>query len=309
MRILITGASGMVGRNLLAHPFFAQNEVLAPPSSTLNLLNPVASTEYVKAHAPDLIIHAAGTVGGIQANLRQPVKFLLDNLNMGQNLVMAAAENGVKQLLNLGSSCMYPRGYEKPLLESQVLQGQLEPTNEGYALAKIMTARLCEYVEKENPELQYKTLIPCNLYGRFDTFDPSHSHLIPAIIHKVHQAKIQGKKTVEIWGDGTARREFMYAADLADFIAKAAVDYTELPALTNVGLGQDYTVNEYYQVAAEVIGFAGNFTHDTTKPVGMKRKLVDVTRQSDFGWFPSVSLQEGIQMTYDFYLNETTYGR
>ena len=299
----------MVGQNLQAHPFFAQNEVLAPSSSALNLLNPVATHAYIKTHAPDLIIHAAGTVGGIQANLRQPVKFLLDNLNMGQNLVMAAADNGVNQLLNLGSSCMYPRGCETPLRETQVLQGELEPTNESYALAKIMTARLCDYLARENADLQYKTLIPCNLYGRFDTFDPSYSHLIPAIIHKVHHAKIQDEHSVEIWGDGTARREFMYAADLADFIAKAATDYTQLPALTNVGLGHDYTINEYYQAAAEVIGYSGNFVHDTTKPVGMKRKLVNVARQTGFGWQPSVTLEAGIRMTYDFYLNETDYGR
>lgn len=309
MRILITGGSGMVGRNLQAHPFFAANDVLAPSSRSLNLLNKSETVAYVNAEAPDLIIHAAGTVGGIQANLSEPVKFLLDNLNMGQNLVMAATDNGVKQLINLGSSCMYPRGNDTPLQETQVLQGELEPTNEAYALAKIMTARLCDYVAKENPKLQYKTLIPCNLYGRFDTFDPSRSHLIPAIVHKIHQAKVQGRDSVEIWGDGTARREFMCATDLSDFIAKAATDYKHLPPLTNVGLGHDYSIKEYYQVAAEVIGYTGGFVHDTTKPVGMKRKLVDVTRQSDFGWHPKVSLRAGIQMTYEFYLNETNYGR
>ena len=203
---------------------------------------------------------------------------------------------------------MYPRGNETPLLETQVLAGDLEPTNEGYALAKIMTARLCDYVGKENPNLQYKTLIPCNLYGRFDTFDPTRSHLIPAIVHKLHQAKAQGLDSVEIWGDGTARREFMCAADLSSFIAKVATDYKRLLPLTNVGLGYDYTIKEYYEAAAEVIGYTGGFVYDTTKPVGMKRKLVDITRQADFGWQPSVSLRTGIQMTYDFYLNETDYG-
>lgn len=298
----------MVGQNLLEHPFFAANETLAPSSRRLNLLNKSETVAYVKTEAPDLIIHAAGTVGGIQANLREPVKFLLDNLNMGQNLVMAAAKNGVKQLINLGSSCMYPRGNETPLHETQVLTGELEPTNEGYALAKIVTARLCNYITKENPELQYKTLIPCNLYGRFDTFDPSHSHLIPAIIHKVHQAKAQGSNFVEIWGDGTARREFMNAADLSDFIAKAVIDYDKLLPLTNVGLGHDYSINEYYQAAASVIGYNGGFLHDTAKPVGMKRKLVDPTRQMNLGWKASIGLYEGIQMAYDFYLNETDYG-
>jgi GDP-L-fucose synthase len=196
-----------------------------------------------------------------------------------------------------------------PLSGNSILQGELEPTNEGYALAKIFACRLCEYVNRENlrngqSTNRYKTLIPCNLYGRYDKFEPEHSHLIPAIIHKIHHAKVQGLAEVEIWGDGTARREFMYAGDLADAIMKSLKDYDQISDLMNIGLGYDYTISDYYQIAAEVIGWNGKFVYDTTKPVGMKQKLVDITRQSKWGWKPSISLALGIHKAYKFYLEE-----
>jgi len=214
---------------------------------------------------------------------------------------MAARVAGVKKLLNLGSSCIYPRNAPNPLTESMILQGELEPTNEGYALAKIMTARLCEYIQREDSGCLYKTMIPCNLYGRHDKFDPKHSHLIPAIIHKIRQAVDAGHTPVEIWGDGTARREFMYAGDLADAVLRALGNFESLPSLMNVGLGYDYSINEYYQAAAEVMGFKGSFEHDCSKPVGMKQKLVSTDMQKAWGWTPSVSLRQGLQETYQYY--------
>ena len=176
----------MVGRNLLEHKRLSQNELFAPSSDELNLLDPAQTHDYVADLVPDLVIHAAGRVGGIQANIREPVRFLLDNLNMGQNIVAASVAAGVGRLLNLGSSCMYPRGIDDPLTEGQILTGELEPTNEGYALAKIVTAKLCEYLARQDPGSDYKTLIPCNLYGRFDHFDAKRSHLVPAVIRKLH---------------------------------------------------------------------------------------------------------------------------
>ncbi|MGZ5790577.1 MAG: GDP-L-fucose synthase family protein, partial [Burkholderiaceae bacterium] len=279
MRILLTGGGGMVGRNLFEHSVIGEFDVLAPRSSELDLRNFDAVQSYLRRHNPDLVIHAAGKVGGIQANMREPVGFLMDNLDMGRNIVWAAHQIGVKRLINLGSSCMYPRNHSEPLSEDMVLKGELEPTNEGYALAKVTTARLCEYIMREDTSYQYKTLIPCNLYGRHDKFDPVHSHLVPAIIHKVHQAKQCGQQAVEIWGDGTARREFMYAGDLADAMVRAIKEFDTLPASMNVGLGYDYTINEYYQAAADVMGYTGEFVHDLGKPVGMARKLVSVERQ------------------------------
>lgn len=253
---------------------------------------------------PDVVVHCAGRVGGIQANMAHPVDFLVTNVDLGRNVIMAARETGVTRLLNLASSCMYPRAAANPLGEALILQGELEPTNEGYALAKIFATRLCEYISRETPGLHYKTLIPCNLYGRYDKFDPRHSHLIPAIIHKVHQAKMQNLNEVEIWGDGTARREFMYAGDVASAVTHALENFDAVPALMNIGLGHDYSINEYYAAAAQVIGWSGKFVHDLSKPVGMKQKLVDISRQRNWGWMPATDLKTGIEKAYQFYLQE-----
>lgn len=294
----------MVGRNLLEHPVIGEFEILAPRSAELDLRNFPAVHDYLRKHRPDMVVHAAGKVGGIQANMREPVGFLMDNLDMGRNIVWAAHQAGIKRLINLGSSCMYPRNHDEPLREEMVLKGELEPTNEGYALAKVVTARLCEYIVREDASFQYKTLIPCNLYGRHDKFDPTHSHLIPAIVHKVHQAKQSGQETVEIWGDGTARREFMYAGDLADAMLRAITNFDTLPAYMNVGLGYDHTINDYYQAAAYVMGYTGGFVHDISKPVGMARKLVSVERQQAWGWSARHELRDGIEKTYSYYLKE-----
>lgn len=304
IRILLTGGGGMVGRNLLEHSAIGEFEVLAPRSNELDLRDFVAVQAYINKHQPDMVIHAAGKVGGIQANMREPVSFLRDNLDMGRNIVWASRQAGIKRLIGLGSSCMYPRNHSEPLREELLLTGELEPTNEGYALAKVVTERLCEYIMREDVSYQYKTLIPCNLYGRHDKFDPVHSHLIPAIIHKVYLAKQTGQPSVEIWGDGHARREFMYAGDFADAIVRAIKEFDSLPVVMNVGLGYDYTINEYYQVAADVMGYTGSFVHDLSKPVGMARKLVSVEKLKTWGWTAKNDLRTGIERTYKFYMKE-----
>jgi GDP-L-fucose synthase len=304
LRILLTGGGGMVGRNLIEHPNAAEFEIIAPRSSELDLRDISAVKSFLQANQPEMVIHAAGKVGGIQANMREPVSFLMDNLDMGRNVVLASHQAGIKRLINLGSSCMYPRNHNEALQEELVLKGELEPTNEGYALAKIVTARLCDYIMREDATYQFKTLIPCNIFGRFDKFDPAHSHLVPAIIHKVHQAKQGEKDSVEIWGDGTARREFMYAGDLSDAILRAISHFDTVPNYMNVGLGHDHTINEYYQAAAEVMGYTGTFCHDLSKPVGMARKLVCVDKQKKWGWSARHMLREGIEETYNYYLKE-----
>jgi GDP-L-fucose synthase len=302
--LMLTGAGGMVGKNILEHPAIADWQVLAPRRSELDLSDAQATLAYVRQHRPVVIVHAAGRVGGIQANMAHPVDFLVSNVDVGRNIIMAARDTGVKRLLNLASSCMYPRAAANPLTEDLILKGELEPTNEGYALAKIFATRLCEYVRREQPDLSYKTLIPCNLYGRHDKFAPEHSHLIPAIIHKIHQAMQDGRDEVEIWGDGTAKREFMYAGDLADAVMQAIARFDSLPEEMNIGLGHDYTINEYYQATAEVIGWHGRFVHDLDRPVGMKRKQVSIERQKAWGWMPQTPLREGIAQAYQFYLKE-----
>lgn len=296
----------MVGKNILEHPAAAKHKFFTPDINELDLFNFEAVKAYIARVKPDFVINAAGKVGGIQANMAQPVAFLLENLDMGRNLVWAAKQCGVKKLINLGSSCMYPRNAPNPLKEEMVLQGELEPTNEGYALAKVVVSRLCSYISRENPEFQYKTLVPCNLYGRWDKFSPENSHMIPSVIRKLHLAKLNGEKTVQIWGDGTARREFMYAGDIADCIHRAVTEFATMPELMNVGLGGDHSVNDFYKAVAEVVGYTGAFTHDLSKPAGMARKLVDSSRLNAWGWKPATSLKDGIAASYDFF--KTNYG-
>jgi GDP-L-fucose synthase len=242
-------------------------------------------------------------VGGIQANIQYPVEFLIDNLDMGKNILLAARETGIQKVLNIASSCMYPREAVNPLEEKLILTGELEPTNEGYALAKILVARLSDYLVREDPTLHFKTIIPCNLYGKYDKFLPQHSHLVAAVIDKVYKARQSGLKEIEIWGDGTARREFMFAADLADFIWQHLDRIHELPQLLNVGYGTDYSVNEYYQLVAEALNFDGHFAHNIERPVGMKQKLMSNRGVTVLGWKPMTTLKEGIIKTIDYYVS------
>ncbi|MAR99884.1 MAG: GDP-fucose synthetase [Nitrosomonadales bacterium] len=302
--ILVTGSGGMVGQNLLEHPDISKYEILSPSSKELDLRNFEDVENFLLKYKPKMIIHAAGKIGGIQANIREPISFLVDNLDMGRNIIMAAYKTEIKELINIGSSCMYPANISSPLKEDMLLSGKLEETNEGYAIAKLTTARLCDYVSREDSSFIYKTLIPCNLYGRFDKFKTDYSHLVAAIIHKVYQAKKNNNNEVEVWGDGLARREFMYAGDLADAIIWSINHFDKLPKYMNIGLGADMTVNEYYAAVAKVIDFNGNFTHDKTKPVGMIRKLINTDLQTKLGWNPKTSLEAGLKKTYEFYLKE-----
>lgn len=300
-KILLTGGYGMVGMNIREHQKARAWNIIAPSSQELDLMDYEATYSYIKNCQPDLIVHAAGLVGGIRANINNPVSFLDTNLMVGRNLILAAYRNGIENLLNLGSACMYPRAVPNPLLETSILSGELEPTNEGYALAKIVVARLCQYISNTDPSFRYKTLIPCNIFGRFDKFLPEKSHLIPAIIVKIDNAMKKGETTVEVWGDGTARREFMYAGDLADAVLTAANNLDFVPSTVNCALGYDYSINQYYQEVARVLGWHGTFTHDLSKPVGMKQKLCDITLQQKWGWRAKTTLTEGIKMTYEYY--------
>ncbi len=304
MKILLTGSRGMVGCNIIEHSGAHNHVILSPTSTELNLLDAESVQNYISVNKPDMVIHAAGIVGGIQANMAQPVKFLVDNMQMGLNILMSAKVCGVKKFMNLGSSCMYPRDASNPLSEDLILKGELEPTNEGYAIAKVASTRLCEYINREDKSYLFKTVIPCNLYGKYDKFDSEHSHMIPAVIRKINDAKKQNEKTVEIWGDGLARREFMYAVDFANFVYYAIDHFETMPQNINVGLGHDYTVNEYYQKIAKVVGYEGSFTHDLSRPTGMQQKLIDDTKLKDFGWKYQTTLDQGIQQAYDYFLEE-----
>ncbi len=301
MKVLITGASGMVGRNTMAHEKASQFEILAPSRQELDLSKFSALTDFLVKNKPDIIIHAAGKVGGIKANIADPYGFLLGNLTVGVNVINAAKECGVPRLLNLGSSCIYPRDGLNPLQETAILTGPLEPTNEAYALSKILAIRMCSYISDQHQNLSYKSIIPCNLYGPFDKFEGNNAHLIPAIITKVHEAVASGTGTVTIWGDGSVRREFMFAGDLADLIWEACDKFDSLPQNMNAGLGYDYSVREYYEEIASVIGFSGEFRFDLVQPVGMTQKLTCTDRAKEWGWQPTTELSEGIKITYQFF--------
>ncbi len=302
MRIFLTGARGMVGQNLQESPLAKSHEIWAPTRQEVNLTDSAQVRSAVKDFKPDLIIHSAGRVGGIAANMAAPFEFLQENLEMGKNLIVAARELGTQKFLNYSSSCVYPRFGKNPLNEDDIMKGELEPTNEGYALAKVSVMRLGEFAMK-GTSLNFKSLIPSNLYGRYDHFDPLKSHLLPSIVMKIHKAKTEKQKTVDVWGTGNVRREFMYAGDLARITWESIAQFDKLPTTMNVGIGRDFSVNEYYQMVAKVLGWEGEFKHDTSKPEGMMQKLVDDSRMKGLGLKTTTTLEDGIRQTYQYYLS------
>lgn len=299
-KIFLTGGTGMVGRNILESEIAVSYKISAPPRNELDLFNKDAVYNYIKNFKPDLIIHAAGKVGGIKANLHNNYSFYSENLTMGNNVLLSAAELGVINFLNLGSSCMYPKNIDRPIKESDLLSGHLEPTNEGYALAKVAVAKLGEYINVTNPILKYRTIIPCNLYGSYDNFDPKLAHMIPAVIMRISEAK-KNNTDINMWGSGIARREFMHISDFTDFIKYLIPNFQYLPMYLNVGIGEDYSIKDYYSTIAKVIGFKGSIIPDDAQPTGMLKKQVDITLLDKFGWKSSIGLEEGIQATYKYY--------
>ncbi len=304
MIVLVTGGSGMVGKNFLEICNSTAMNIIAPTRSEMDLFNYNSTYNYILENKPDIIIHLAARVGGISANITSPVEFLIDNFDINRNLILAAKNANVKKILNIGSSCMYPVNAMNPLTEDILMSGKLEPTNEGYALSKIFSLKLCNMISKNNPSFIYKTIIPCNLFGKYDNFNENTSHLLPAIIEKTHMAIMNRKKHITIWGDGHSRREFLYVYDFVDFLLNAINIFDDLPRYMNVGTGYDLSINEYYELVAEVIGYDGGFKHDLSKPVGMKKKLVDITNQKKMNWMPKTDIDIAIKETYKFYLND-----
>lgn len=306
MKILLTGGTGMVGKNILEHASAKNHTIYAPTRAEMNLLNFSEVLRVFSVFEPDLVVHAAGLVGGIQANSEALFDFMDTNLQMGLNVVRAARKQGVKNLINLGSTCMYPKDSPQPMKEEYLFSGPLEPTNEGYAIAKTAVQRACAYTVKEKG-WNYKTYIPCNLFGKHDHFDPHTSHLLPAIIKKVHQAKTGNLTEIEIWGSGNPRREIMDAADLADFVfwsIEVPETWNKIPEVINVSPGKDQSILELYMmVCDELLGkqHSVKFIHNTNKPDGMFRKLSDVTLLQNLGWSPPTSFSKSVQAAYNFY--------
>ena len=295
----MTGGRGFVGQNLVLALRARGRDVLAPARADLDLRDATSVARYCDHHGVGCIVHAAGRVGGIAANVREPVRFFVDNVLAGIGLLEGAAAAGVPELLNLSSSCAYPRDREL-LAEDDILTGALEPTNEAYALAKISIGRLCTWLSNEQPDRLWRTALPCNLYGPHDRFDDD-AHLVASALRKLDGAVERGEREVEIWGDGRARREFMHVGDLCDAVCFLLARLADVPDTINVGVGEDHTIDEYYAAAADVVGYRGGFAHDLSRPVGMRRKLLDVARLRALGWSPRIGLAEGLADTYAWY--------
>lgn len=248
---------------------------------------------------PQVVVVAAAKVGGIKANNDFPVEFLIENLTIQNNLIEAAHDFGAEKLLFLGSSCIYPKFAPQPIPESALLTGELEPTNEPYALAKIAGIKLCQAYAREYGR-NFISAMPTNLYGPGDNFDLNTSHVLPALMRKVHEAKGRGDATVSVWGTGTPRREFLHVEDLASACRFLLENYDQ-PEIVNVGFGSDVTIRELVELICEVVGFGGELVFDATKPDGTPRKLLDTTRLAHLGWRPRIPLLDGIRQTYDWY--------
>jgi GDP-L-fucose synthase len=306
MKIFISGANGMVGKNLVdcfrdKHPTI---NLLLPNSKELNLLDYSATLKFLKKEKPDIIVHLAGRVGGIVDNMNRPYEYLYINSMLGLNLINAAFEVGVNKFLNISSSCIYPPLAKQPFEVDKILTGSFENTNEGYAIAKMLAIKACEYINSTNEAMHYKTIIPCNLYGPFDKFDEQKAHMIPAVMKRMHDATLNAKNEIALWGNPNVRREFMYARDLGDFILLVMNQIEKLPQNINVGLNKDFSILEYYQAIAKVVGYKGEIKIDSSKPIGMKSKLVNSDEAFSFGWTPKHTLNEGIKKTFNYYLSK-----
>jgi len=275
-------------------------QILTRPRAELDLLNRSAVRAFFEKERPEFVLDAAARVGGIVANSEKPVEFLLENLTLQNNLIEAAADFGCAKLLFLGSSCIYPKLAPQPILESALLTGLLEPTNDAYAIAKIAGIKLCQAYAREYGK-NFLSAMPTNLYGPHDNFDLHTSHVLPALIRKIHEAKKFGAPEVLVWGTGTPRREFLHADDLADACVFLLKNY-DSSELINIGSGEDTTIRSLAELVCEVLGYDGTLVFDPTKPDGTPRKLMDSSRLFSLGWKPKISLREGIAHAHAWFL-------
>jgi GDP-L-fucose synthase len=298
-RIFVAGHRGLVGsaivRKLRREGY---DDILTRTRADLDLVDQAAVNAFFRHEKPDLVFLAAARVGGILANATHQADFLYENLAIAGNVIHAAAESGVQKLLFLGSSCIYPRDAAQPLKEDALLTGPLEPTNEGYAIAKIAGLKLCEYYRRDFGKY-FISAMPTNLYGPGDNFHPDQSHVIPGMMRRFHEAVASRASEVVVWGSGAPRREFLHVDDLADALYLLMQTYEE-PGFINVGTGSDCTVADLARTMATVVGFEGTISFDRSKPDGTPRKLLDVSRIHALGWRARISLREGLHATYDW---------
>ena len=300
-KIYVAGHNGMVGSAIVrALENRGHDNFILKSHNELDLTHQSDVYDFFKKEKPDVVFLAAAKVGGISANIANPVGFLMDNIIIQHNVIKAAFENDVDKLIFLGSSCIYPTESQQPLKEEYLLTGPLEPTNEGYALSKIVGLKACEYYNKQYGT-KYIGVMPPNLYGINDNFDLKTAHVVASLIKKMHLAKINDEPQVEIWGSGNQYRELMFVDDMADATLFAADNY-DGESFINIGVGVDYTIRELSQTIQKVVGYEGELFFDTSKPDGMFRKVLDVTNFNELGWESKISLEEGLKLTYDWFL-------
>jgi GDP-L-fucose synthase len=307
-KIFVAGARGLVGsaicRALAVRGF---TRVVAPSRSALELRDRAAVDRFFTTERPDHVFFAAAKVGGIVANDTYPADFIRDNLEIQTNVIDAAYRAGTRKLCFLGSSCIYPRLAPQPLHESSLLTGPLEPTNQWYAIAKIAGIKMCQAYTAQYG-FNAISVMPTNLYGPGDNFDLQTSHVLPALLRKIHAAKESGAKEVSVWGSGTPRREFLYVDDLADALC-FLMEHYDSPEIINVGWGEDVTIAELAELIARIVGFRGALVFDRSKPDGTPRKLLDVGKLKSLGWQPRTTLADGIRTTYEWYLANAKQAR
>ena len=300
-KIFVAGHRGLVGsaivRQLSAEGF---TNLLMRSRTEVDLANARAVEDFFRAERPGVVVMAAAKVGGIKANNDQPVEFLLENLQIQNSVIPAAHKHGVRKLLFLGSSCIYPKFAQQPIAEEALLGGPLEPTNEAYAIAKIAGIELCQSYAREYGA-NFISAMPTNLYGPNDDFDLVTSHVLAALLRKAHEAKISGAREIVVWGSGKPRREFLHVDDLAAACVFLLQKYDD-PEIINIGTGEDVSIRELAELICEIVGFEGELTWDANKPDGTPRKLLDISKIRGLGWSPSISLREGIARTYEWFL-------
>lgn len=308
MKLFISGHTGMVGSALVRRfQKVAGVSIVTRTRQELNLSDQAAVAAFYQAEKPDAAIIAAGKVGGIHANSTYPAEFIYENLAIATNCIHGAYKAGVKRLLFLGSSCIYPKLAPQPMPEECLLTSALEPTNEAYAIAKIAGLKMAEYYRKQYGVV-YHSAMPTNLYGPNDNYHPQNSHVMPALIRRFHEARMSALPEVVAWGTGRPQREFLHADDLADACA-FLLQLENPPDLVNVGCGTDVTIRELVEMVAEVVGYKGQIVWDKSKPDGTPRKLLDTTRLNQLGWQPRISLRDGLEQTYASFLEEMQSNR
>lgn len=300
-RIYVAGHRGLAGRAIIkALESRGYRSLLVKAHDEVDLTSQPAVEAFFSDQRPDIVFLAAARVGGIVANDSQPAEFIRDNLAIQTNVIHAAWQHGCAKLVFLGSSCIYPKLATQPMREDALLTGPLEPTNEWYAIAKIAGVKMCQAYRRQYG-FDAISLMPTNLYGPGDNFDLNHSHVLPALIRKFHEAKLDGNRDVTIWGTGTPRREFLYSDDLGDAAVFLAEHYSDHDPV-NVGTGEDIMIRDLASLVQQVVGHAGEIILDTTRPDGTPRKQLDVSRLTSLGWTAAVDLEDGIRATYDWYL-------